>query len=121
MTHSQCTGFPVYLRCALRILLAACLLGGMLSPATMLVAEDDAIYERCLSQTDDPAPWCYQREVESLGDPDQCENILRYWPKAVGVHGQCYYALALKNQDCALCQRIIDEQLRRMCELDACK
>lgn len=90
-------------------------------PATMLFAEDDAIYEKCMSQRDDPAPWCYQQEVERSGDPDLCENILEYWPRAEGVHGQCYYQLAVQKKDCELCKRIKDKDIRRMCELDVCK
>lgn len=93
----------------------------LILPATMVCAEDDPIYEKCISQSDDPAPWCYQLEVKRIGDPDLCENILTYWPKAGGVHGQCYYELAIQNKDCELCKRIKDEQIRKMCELDACK
>lgn len=103
-----------------RICLAASLLF-LLLPVAMLCAQDDPIYEKCISQTDDPAPWCYQQEVKRIGEPDLCENILKYWPKADGVHGQCYYELAIQNKDCELCKRIIDEQIRKMCELDACK
>jgi len=102
------------------ICLAASLLL-LILPATMLGAEDDPIYEKCIFQTDDPAPWCYQQEAKSIGDPDLCENILKYWPKADGVHGQCYYELAIQNKDCELCKRIKDEQIRKMCELDVCK
>ena len=93
----------------------------LLLPAAILSAQDDPIYEKCISQSDNPAPWCYQEEVKRAGDPDLCENILKYWPKADGVHGQCYYELAIQNKDCELCKRIKDEQIRKMCELDACK
>ena len=93
----------------------------MVLPATLLCAQEDPIYEKCVSQSDNPAPWCYQQEVERIGDPDLCENILTYWPKAQGVHGQCYYQIAIQNKDCELCKRIKDAQLRKMCELDACK
>ena len=103
-----------------RICLAALLLF-LILPASTLFAQDDPIYEKCVSQSDDPAPWCYQQEVERIGDPDLCENILKYWPKADGVHGQCYYELAIHNKDCELCKRIKNEQIRKMCELDACK
>ena len=47
-------------------------------PATVLFAEEDPLYEKCISQTDTPAPWCYQEEVEKIGDPTLCENILKY-------------------------------------------
>lgn len=93
----------------------------LLLPTIIIFAEDDPIYEKCVSQSDDPAPWCYQQEVKRIGDPDLCENILKYWPKADGVHGQCYYELAIRNKDCELCNRIKDQQIRKMCELDACK
>ena len=93
----------------------------LIPPATLLCEEDDPIYEKCISQSDDPAPWCYQQEVKSIGNPDLCENILKYWPKADGVHGQCYYELAIQNKDCELCKSIKNEQIRKMCELDACK
>jgi len=84
-------------------------------------AESDPIYEKCISQKDDPAPWCYQMEVEKIGDPDLCDNILNYWPTADGVHGQCLYQLALKNKDCSLCNRIKKADIRKMCILDVCK
>ena len=89
-------------------------------PAAVVFAEDP-IHEMCTSQNERPAPWCYQEEVEKIGDPDLCENILLYWPKAEGVHGQCYYQLAVKNRDCSLCRKIKAQDLRRMCELDACR
>ena len=84
-------------------------------------AEDDPIYEKCTGQQDRPAPWCYQEEVERIGDPDLCENILQYWPAADGVHGWCFYRLALKNKDCSLCNRIKKADIRKMCILDVCK
>ncbi len=89
--------------------------------ATVLFAEEDLFYEKCISQMDTPAPWCYQEEVEKTGDPTLCENILKYWPKADGVHGYCYYQLAIKNKDCELCRQIKKKDIREMCELDACK
>ena len=83
------------------------------------LSENDAIYETC---KDNPrGPWCYQETVEQLNEPDLCENILTYWPKADGVHGVCYYHLALKNKDCALCDRIHKADIKRMCRLDVCK
>lgn len=89
--------------------------------ARMLFAEEDPIYDKCTSQTDNPAPWCYLDEVKAIGDPALCENILKYWPTAVGVHGQCYYELAIQTKDCELCNRIKKDDIRRMCKLDACK
>ncbi len=82
---------------------------------------EDLIYKKCMSQTDDPGPWCYQREVKKVGDPSLCDNILKYWPKAGGVSGQCYYELARKKMDCELCKRIKEKDIKRMCELDVCK
>jgi hypothetical protein len=80
---------------------------------------DDPIYEEC---KDHPrGPWCYQEKVETIGDPSLCENILKYWPKATGVHGWCYYQLALKQKNCELCQKIKKADIKKMCELDACK
>ena len=87
---------------------------------TALYAEEDPIYERCRSQTDRPGPWCYQEAVEKTGNPDQCENILRYWPKAAGVHGWCYYRLAIIQNNCSLCDRIHKADIKRTCRLD-CK
>lgn len=89
--------------------------------ATVAFAEDDPIYEQCMRQTDDPPPWCYQMEVERIGDADLCENILEYWPKADGVHGWCIYRLALKQKECSLCDRIQAEDVRKLCILDVCK
>ena len=42
----------------------------VLIAGTAVYAEDDPIYEQCRSQTDRPGPWCYQEEVETIGDPD---------------------------------------------------
>ena len=92
----------------------------VLSATAIPAADGDAFHQKCIRQTDDPPPWCYQREAERIGDPALCENILVYWPKAEGVHGQCYYQLALKHRDCALCARIKNTDIRRMCTLDAC-
>ena len=89
--------------------------------STALFAQEDPIYEKCTAQTKAPAPWCYQEEVEKIGDPNLCENILKYWPKADGVHGWCYYRLALVQKDCELCNRIATPDIKRMCKLDACK
>lgn len=90
-------------------------------PATLLFGEEDLFYVKCISQMDTPAPWCYQEEVEKNGDSTLCENILKYWPTADGVHGHCYYQLAIKNKDCELCIQIKKKDIREMCELDACK
>ena len=100
-------------------LLASMLL--TLFQTTVLFAEEDPIYEKCISQMNTPAPWCYQEEVEKTGNPALCENILKYWPKADGVHGQCYYQLAIQNKDCELCMKIKKRDIKKMCELDACK
>lgn len=84
-------------------------------------AESDPIYEKCTKQQEDPAPWCYQREVERIADADLCEKILEYWPKADGVHGWCFYRLALKRKECSLCDRIQAEDVRKLCILEVCK
>jgi hypothetical protein len=82
-------------------------------------SENDSLYETCKDRP--RGPWCYQEAVEQLNQPDLCENILKYWPKADGVHGWCYYQLALKNKECALCDRIKKADIKKMCRLDACK
>ena len=82
-------------------------------------ADSDSIYEKCRDQPREP--WCYQKEVERIGDADLCENILKYWPKADGVHGWCFYRLALKQKDCSLCDRIQKEDIRKLCILEVCK
>ncbi len=89
--------------------------------SNQVFAESDAIYEKCTNQQADPAPWCYQMEVEQIGDADLCENILKYWPKADGVHAWCFYRLALKQKDCSLCDRIQKEDIRKLCILEVCK
>ena len=81
---------------------------------------DDPIHDKCMNQTDDPPPWCYQMTVEKIGNPALCENILKYWPKADGVHGVCYYHLAMKQKNCALCDLIRNADIRKMCKLDVC-
>lgn len=89
--------------------------------SNQVFAESDAIYEKCINQQTDPAPWCYQMEVERIGDADLCEKILEYWPKANGVHGWCFYRLALKQKDCSLCDRIQKEDIRKLCILEVSK
>jgi len=93
----------------------------LIIPMGTLSSEEDPIYEKCISQKDNPGPWCYLEEVKKNGDPALCENILKYWPKAKGVHGQCYYELAVKKKDCELCKKIKEKDIRKMCELDVCK
>lgn len=88
---------------------------------TVLFAKDDPVYDKCTSQTENPGPWCYQEEVEKIGDPSLCENILKYWPKAIGVHGWCYYRLAIINKDCELCDSIKKKDIKDVCKLDVCK
>lgn len=81
-------------------------------------SENDALYETC---KDHPrGPWCYQEAVEQHNQPELCENILKYWPKADGVHGWCYYQLAMKNKDCKLCERIRKADIKTMCRRDVC-
>ena len=89
--------------------------------APAVFAQDDPIYVKCVQQTDNPPPWCYQMTVEQLGDPTLCENILKYWPRADGVHGVCYYNLAMKQKACGLCDRIRNADIKKMCRLDVCK
>jgi hypothetical protein len=82
-------------------------------------AEDDIFYLEC---KDHPrGPWCYQEAVEQRNQPELCENILKYWPRADGVHGWCYYQLAMKNKDCSLCDKIRKADIKKMCRLDVCK
>lgn len=88
--------------------------------APIASAGEDPIYEICQAQTERPGPWCYQEKVEKIGDPDLCENILEYWPRAIGVHGWCYYRLALLQKDCSLCDRIHKDDIQKTCRLD-CK
>jgi hypothetical protein len=103
----------------LHYLTASLLLGLFL--ATMGLAQQDSIYEKCRSQNKRPAPWCYQEEVKATGNPDLCDNILKYWPTANGVHGQCFYELAIQTKNCDLCKRIKNAAIRKMCTLDVCK
>ena len=87
--------------------------------ATPCNSGDDPIYDKC---KDHPrGPWCYQETVEKIGDPGLCENILKFWPKADGVHGWCYYQLAMKQKKCALCDKIKKADIKKMCGLDVCK
>lgn len=83
-------------------------------------AEEDALYERC---KDAPrAPWCYEEEVVKQQQPDRCENITKHWGNAaLGVQGYCFYEIAVKTRDCALCKRIKKSDIRKTCKLDACK
>ena len=96
-----------------------CLVIGSLVFSPLALAQEDEIYEKCKNHP--RASWCYQELVEQLDEPALCENILKYWPKANGVHGWCYYQLALKNKDCALCDFIQKADIKKMCKLDVCK
>jgi len=96
-----------------------CLVFGSMILSPLVFAEEDRIYEKCKNQP--RGPWCYQETVEQLDEPALCENILKYWPTADGVHGWCYYQLALKHKDCALCDRIQNADIRKMCKVDVCK
>ena len=106
-----------YFGSAGRVFLALAMLLVLLAASTFH-PEEDPIYDMCQAQTDRPGPWCYQEEVERVGDPDLCENILTYWPKAIGVHGWCYYRLALLHKDCTLCDRIRKDDIKKTCRLD---
>ena len=55
-----------------RYLASSILLGLFLS--RMLLAEDDPIHDKCMSQKDNPGPWCYREEVKAISDPDLCGN-----------------------------------------------
>jgi hypothetical protein len=85
---------------------------------TQVLAESDPIYQKCRDHPRDA--WCYEEEVERIGDPELCENILVYWPVADGVHGWCLYRLALKKKDCSLCDRIKKADIRKLCIEEMC-
>jgi hypothetical protein len=86
--------------------------------AAMAQDDQDEIYQAC---KDHPrGPWCYQEAVEQRNQPELCDNILKYWPKADGVHGWCCYQLAMKNKDCGLCERIRKADINKMCRRDVC-
>ena len=95
-----------------------CLVIGSMFLSPLALAQEDEIYEKC---KDHPrGPWCYQETVEQLDEPAFCENILKYWPGAGGMHGVCYYNLARKQKDCALCNFIKNADIKKMCKLDVC-
>jgi len=96
-----------------------CLVFGLIIFSSFACSEEDQIYKKC--ENHPRGPWCYQEAVEQLNEPSLCENILKYWPKARGVHGWCYYQLALRYKDCALCDSIQEADIRKMCKLDVCK
>lgn len=77
------------------------------------------LYEKCKDEI--RAPWCFQEAVEKSGTPEMCEEILKYWPTANGVHGWCYYRFAIKRQDCSLCEPIRKRDIHRTCKKDACR
>jgi hypothetical protein len=85
---------------------------------TQVLAESGPIYQKCRDHPRDA--WCYEEEVERIGDPELCENILVYWPVADGVHGWCLYRLALKKKDCSLCDRIKKADIRKLCIEEMC-
>ena len=104
-----------------RMIATAMMLLWVLAATGVTTAQDppDELFEQC---KDHPrGPWCYQETVEERNQPELCENILKYWPRADGVHGWCYYQLAMKNKDCTLCDRIRKADIKRMCRRDVCK
>ncbi len=104
-----------------RMIATATMLLWVLTVAAVTSAQDnpDELFEQC---KDHPrGPWCYQETVEQINRPDLCENILKHWPRADGVHGWCYYQLAMKNKDCSLCERVYKADIRQMCQRDVCK
>jgi len=60
-------------------------------------------------------------EVEKIGVPALCENIRKYWPKADGVHGWCFYRPALIKKDCSLCNHSRKDDIRKLCIEEVCK
>ena len=87
--------------------------------AAMAQDPQDEIFEAC--KENPRGPWCYQETVEQRNQPEMCENILKHWPGADGVHGRGCYQLAMKNRDCTLCERIHKADIKRMCRRDVCK
>ena len=81
------------------VIVSATLLVWLAATAVVAIAQvgPDELYAQC---KDHPrGPWCYQETVAARNQPELCENILTYWPKADGVHGWCYFQLAPKNKD----------------------
>ena len=98
------------------------LLGLWIMTATAVASAQeprDEIFEACKNHP--RGPWCYQETVEQRNQPRLCEHILKHWPRADGVHGWCYYQLAMKNGDCSLCDRIHTSDIKKMCSRDVCK
>ncbi len=80
------------------------------------VGGDDPIYQECGDDI-----WCYHDKVVELGDPDKCEDILKYWnDNDKGVVGSCYYEIARKTGDCSLCDKIEKADIRDTCVKDVC-
>ena len=104
-----------------RIVISLALCGWLVMATVAAMAQDgtDELFEQC---KDHPrGPWCYQEALAQRNQPELCENILKYWPRADGVHGWCYYQLAMKNKDCNLCDRIHAADIKRMCRMDVCR
>ena len=103
---------------------STCLLGAValivqIGPALASDNPSDPLYEKCKDLPRNA--WCYEEAVEARNEPAMCENIIKYWPRAEGVHGWCYYQLAMKNKDCSLCGKIHKGDIRTMCTRDVCK
>lgn len=103
----------------MRKVLFSCTLSVFWLISMVAPAEDDILYLECKEHP--RGPWCYQEAVEQRNQPELCENILKYWPRADGVQGWCYYQLAMKNKECSLCDKIRKADIKKMCRLDVCK
>ena len=82
---------------------------------------DTDLYNEC--REDKRAPWCYEEKVVAMKKPELCANITKHWGAgAGGVEGYCYYEIAKKTKDCALCKKIKNSQIRNnLCKRDVCR
>ncbi len=63
--------------------------------------------------------WCYADRANTADDPDMCENIVTYWGSDVqNVRDECINTIAIRRNDCSLCGKINNSQIKSQCEQD---
>ena len=77
----------------------------------------DSACTECLQQA--TPYWCYADRASTADDPDMCENIVTYWGNEVSnVRDECINTIAIRRNDCSLCGRIDNSQIKTQCEQD---
>jgi hypothetical protein len=64
---------------------------------------------------------CYRDTVVMQGNATLCKNINFYWEDTDNkFESSCYFDIAAQNMDCALCQEIINVDIKQQCITAVC-